>query len=183
MQKEMKTIFLRCYILGAAMLILHGGSLSAQAAATASKPVDWENVPPALRDAFSKKPLDGKYDVSTHINPFYLRGDFDGDGIADYAVLVTEVVSHKQGILVWLSSVRNFVFLGAGTPIQYGAKPEDDLDFDEWRILGPNPADKTSSLELPPNLRHDAIFVEKSESASGVFYWSRGRFRWFQEGD
>src|SRR5260370_23281811 len=149
MQKEMKILFIKWWMLGAALILLSSFA-HAQTAATQSKPVDWENVPPALRDAFSQKPLDGKYDVNTRINPFYLRGDFDGDGTADYAVLVTEVASHKQGILVRLSSIHKFVFLGAGTPIQYGAKPEDDLDFDEWRILGPNPADKISSLELPP---------------------------------
>jgi hypothetical protein len=150
---------------------------------TQPKSVDWENVPSLLRDAFSKKPLYGKYEISARINPFYLRGDLDGDGVADYSVLVTETASHKQGIYVWMSRTRAFVVLGAGQPIQYGAKAEDDLNFDEWKILGSNPADKTSSLELPPDFRHDAIFVQKSESASGLFYWSQGRFRWLQEGD
>ena len=175
--QKMKTVLILSYIL-ATILGVHPQTRTA-----VSQPVDWENVPPALRDAFSKKPFDGKYDVTARINPFYLRGDFDGDGIADYAILVTETATHKQGIAVLMSRSHNFVFLGAGKAIQYGAKPEDNLDFDEWRVAGTNSADKTSSLELPANFHGDAIFVEKSESASGLFYWNGSRFRWFQEGD
>lgn len=174
---KMKTVFMVGYILAIV------AAAYPQAGAAASQSVDWENVPPALREAFSKKPLDGKYDVTARINPLYLRGDFDGDGIADYAILVTEIATHKQGIAVWLSRGRHFVLLGAGKPIQYGSMPEDDLNFDEWRILGTNPADQTSSLVLPRNFSGDAIFVQRAESASGLFYWSGGRFRWLQEGD
>jgi len=151
--------------------------------AGAGTQIPWENFPPKLREVFSGKALEGTYDVSDRINPLYLRGDFDGDGIADYAVLIVHLQTKKRGIAVWLSSKQKMVILGAGVPVQYGQGREDDLNFDRWRITGKNPADVSSSIELPPALHSDAIFVEKLESASGIFYWKAGRFLWFQQGD
>jgi len=123
------------------------------------------------------------YDVSDRINPLYLRGDFDGDGLADYAILTVQVKTKKRGIAVWLSATNKMTTLGAGSPVQYGQGREDDLNFDRWRIVGNNPADVSTSIQMPPGLHADAIFVEKLESASGIFYLKRGKFLWFQQGD
>ena len=142
-----------------------------------------EDVPPKLRDALASKPFGDRYDASFRINPFYLRGDFDGDGIADYAMLVVDIKTQKRGIAVWLSSRREVVILGAGSPVRYGDQREDDLDFDVWRVTGTNLFDKSSSIETPPSFHGDAILVEKSESASGIFYWKSGHFVWLQQGD
>src|ERR1039458_3175657 len=122
-----------------------------------------ENMPPQIRSAFGSKPFDGAYDLSDRINPFYLRGDFDGDGIADYAVLIKQTKTGKKGFAVWLSSTRKVIILGAGEPVQCGATRSDDLDFDQWRIAGANLFDTSSSYELPAGLRSDAILVLWSE--------------------
>jgi hypothetical protein len=143
----------------------------------------WENMPPQIRSAFASKPIDGHYDLSDRINPLYLRGDFDGDGIADYAVLVKQAKTGKRGIAVWLSSKRKVIVLGAGESVQCGAARSDDLDFDRWRVISANRFDTSSSYELPSGLRRDAILIVWSEGASGVYYWKAGSFRWFQEGD
>lgn len=145
--------------------------------------IQWESIPPKLREAFAAKPFGDLYDVSDRINPLYLRGDFDGDGTADYAILVVQIKTKKLGIAVWLSSRHQVVILGAGVPVQYGADRNDNLDFDRWRVTGTNAFDKSSSIELPAGFHGDAIFVEKTESASGIFYWKSGRFMWLQQGD
>jgi hypothetical protein len=145
--------------------------------------IPWDNMPPKIREAFASRPIDGVYDLSDRINPLYLRGDFDGDGIADYAVLITQVGTGKKGIAVWLSSKQQIVILGAGLPIQSLTDHADDLTFDHWRVTGKNMFDKSRSIEQPTGIRSDAIFVEWSESASGIFYWKLGRFQWLQQGD
>jgi hypothetical protein len=88
-------------------------------------------MPPKIRQAFASRPIDGVYDLSDRINSLYLRGDFDGDGVADYAVLVTRVGTGKKGIAIWLSSIGHVVILGAGVPIQSWPRREDDLNFDQ----------------------------------------------------
>ncbi len=39
-------------------------------------------------------------DPPVYVNPFYIRGDFDGTGPLDVAVLVVEKATGKRGILV-----------------------------------------------------------------------------------
>jgi len=46
------------------------------------------SLPPTLRESFDKSPQAKRYAFSVHINPFYLHGDFDGDGEPDTAVLI-----------------------------------------------------------------------------------------------
>jgi hypothetical protein len=35
----------------------------------------------------------------------------------------------------------------------------------------------------PPVLRGDALYVEKTESASAIIYWDGSTYRWYQQGD
>jgi hypothetical protein len=35
----------------------------------------------------------------------------------------------------------------------------------------------------PPKLLGEAIFIDASESASGILYWTGKEFRWYQQGD
>ena len=48
------------------------------------------SLPPDVWEALSKG---NAYAVEARINPFYLQGDFDGDGWRDTAVLVKERAS------------------------------------------------------------------------------------------
>jgi hypothetical protein len=42
--------------------------------------VTLSSLPPEVRDAFEKSPHAKRYQLSAHINPFYLHGDFNGEG-------------------------------------------------------------------------------------------------------
>jgi hypothetical protein len=57
------------------------------------------SLTPEIRAAFEKQLLK-RYLVSTQVNPFYLHGDFDGDGQADTALLIKERSSGKSGIAI-----------------------------------------------------------------------------------
>jgi hypothetical protein len=143
----------------------------------------WDDLPPALREAFGESPLAEVYDASDRINPLYLRGDFDGDGKVDYAILIKRKSDGKLGFAVWLSSRENPIILGAGSRVEYGASLEDHLDFDSWRVSSPNRFDSSTSIEQPKGFRRDCIFVQKGEDASGIFFFKAGKFHWLQEGD
>jgi len=42
-----------------------------------------------------------RYQLSAHLNPFYLHGDFDGDGRSDSALRIKERSSGKNGIAIY----------------------------------------------------------------------------------
>src|SRR5262245_25637162 len=95
---------------------------------------DWvqrKNVPVWVVQLFSAKKLDAQYEFAFSVNPFYLRGDFNGDGKSDIAILVRNKQSGKIGIAI-CHAVRNEIFfVGAGTAVGNGG---DDFSWMEvWR--------------------------------------------------
>jgi hypothetical protein len=114
------------------------------------------------------------------LNPFYLRGDFNGDKIADVAILVKEKQSGKIGIAIVHGASREVFFVGAGRTINGG---DDFAWMDVWKIyqrsyVGRGPGDRN-----PLKLRGEALLVEKTESASALIYWDGKAYRWYQLGD
>lgn len=131
------------------------------------------NIPEKMRASLTAAEFQKKYKAAAFMNPFYLRGDFDGDGRADYVFLVIAKPSCKKGIAVWLSSRPGMQVVGAGQPFRLAAGAEDDFSFfDSWQVA-----------EGPRALKREAIRMEKSESAGGIIYWIGTRFAWRQEGD
>jgi hypothetical protein len=72
------------------------------------------NLPLAVSRRFQAESFLAKYDVSNKLNPFYLRGDFDGDGFPDYAVLVVNRTTKAVGIAMVRSRAKHIEVLGAG---------------------------------------------------------------------
>jgi hypothetical protein len=90
------------------------------------------DIPKMIDKAIANESLAKKYELSYRTNPTYLRGDFDGDGKIDVAVLVEERSRRKIGIAI-ISGVNNKVTIfGAGTAIGNGG---DDFEWiDSWGI-------------------------------------------------
>ena len=63
------------------------------------------NLPTELRDLYEQK-IKPAYSIRTDLNPFYLKGDFDGDKIQDYAISDVEKKSDKKGILIYHSGTK-----------------------------------------------------------------------------
>jgi hypothetical protein len=122
--------------------------------------------------------MSSTYHVSGRINPFYLRGDFDGDGKQDYAVLVTG----KEGrdiIAVCRATARTPLILDdASLPINMADRP-----FDAWMVYPKGVVGPGVEAGPPPKLKGDALLVIWSESASGLLYWNGKKFQWYQQSD
>jgi hypothetical protein len=144
------------------------------------RPVDF-NVPEVVQERAEREHLFEKYRVRDAVNPFYLRGDFDGDGKLDYAVLVESKTNHKRGIALFLTSQRLIRVLGAGT--KFTNAGDDFAWMDAWSVYGKRPVERGADEGPPPKLIAEAILVEKSESASALIYWDGKTFRWYQQGD
>lgn len=111
-----------------------------------------------------------------------IRGDFDGDGRPDYAVLVTQQSSRERGFLLVFADGRTVV-AGAGRLVEYGAARYRDLNFDQWELHPRSQPVESAGDQKPLKLHVDALLVSCRESASGLFYWHGGRVRWYQQGD
>ncbi len=74
-------------------------------------------------------------EVSMDANPYYLRGDFDGDGKVDYAVAVRGRMTKRNGVLVCAGNHRVFV-LGADQPLHppFSDMPDDNFFAPNWAV-------------------------------------------------
>jgi hypothetical protein len=135
------------------------------------------NVP--LEVTRCMKSLGTAYEISGKINPFYLRGDFDGDGKPDYAVLIRKDDS-QQGVMICRSVAAKPTVLGAGAEFNQ----MKDLNFNAWQV---HPKGRRVEQGVgegkAPTLIGDAILIEWEESASALVYWDGKRFIWYQQGD
>ena len=136
------------------------------------------NIPEVIDRAIANQPLAKKYELSHLVNPFYLRGDLNGDGKVDVAVLVKQRSTGKIGIAIINGATDKVTVLGAGTAIGNGG---DDFEWmDSWEMLSKDRMDSGTSV---PKLRGDALVVSKSEAASALIYWNGKRYVWLQQGD
>jgi hypothetical protein len=118
------------------------------------------------------------------LNPFYQRADFDGDGHADYAVLVREPASGRLGIAFIDGRTRSVRVLGAGFPIVAGSERGEDFNWmDAWLVFERGPVARGAGEGSPPKLRGDALLVEKTGAASALLWWDGKRYQWYQQGD
>jgi hypothetical protein len=136
------------------------------------------DIPESVKRAIANRSFAKNYDVSFHLSPFYLRGNFDADGKTDVAVLVKQRSTGKLGIAIVHGVTNKVIILGAGTGIGNGG---DDFEWmDSWEIY---PKDRVASGSTVPKLHGDALLVSKSEAASGLIYWNGQRYVWLQQGD
>jgi hypothetical protein len=134
-------------------------------------------IPERIEKAIANGRLAKEYDASFRVNPFYLEGDFNGDGKIDIAVLVKQRSTGKLGIAIIHGGTGKVAILGAGDGIGNGG---DDFEWmDYWQLYPKGRTGETTA----PRLRWDALLVGKSEAASALIYWNSHRYVWFQQGD
>jgi len=135
------------------------------------------NVPNAIVKAFHESSIDTLLAFSFHLNPFYLRGDFDADGKVDYAIMIKHRNTDKRGIAICLSSNKNVFIIGAGKHFGNG---DDFIWVDIWMVAEKLSGYKTNWEDKSLNMIGEGIMVEKSMSSSGMIYWNGKEFNWYQ---
>jgi len=138
------------------------------------------DIPEVINRAVTNGLLPKEYELSFRVNPFYLRGDFIGDGKADIAVLVKQRSTGKLGIAIINGATDKVTVVGAGNAIGNGG---DDFEWmDTWQVYSKARAIHEADRSVP-HLRGDALLVGKSEAASALIYWNGKRYVWLQQGD
>ncbi len=140
--------------------------------AQAGSGVDEYNVPTKVESCLKNS---SGLAINGEINPFYLSGDFDGDGRLDFAVQVLR--GKAKGILVCLSSRKTPLIVGAGSSLIWPAS--EKWRFDAWSIV---PKESTD-VSRPSKAKHDAILLDVKETANGLLYWDGSALRWEQLSD
>lgn len=139
------------------------------------------SIPPHVIAAFAKFPSADKYAFSAHINPFYVQGDFNGDGKLDTAILIKQKATGKLGFAIVHGGSTNVFVFGAGR--SFGNGGDNFSWLDAWYSYARGKVGQGAEESVPPKLAGDAIMVIKTESASAVVYWAGTQYRWYQQGD
>jgi hypothetical protein len=138
------------------------------------------SLPEGVLEVLKQMPHADDYVLSDHLNPYYLQGDYDGDGALDTAVLVRNKSSRKAGIAIVHGRTPAVALLGAGQDLE----GMDEFDWmDAWSSQPKGAVGIGVGEEQALALKGDAILAIKTEAASGLIYWDGKRFAWYQQGD
>ena len=154
-------------------LTLLGSTLSAQSIDPLATYRDW-NVPRWALEALGGQ-FRAQYEWYDLVNPFYQRGDFDGDRQVDLALIIRHRPTGKVGIAVVHRATRVVHIVGAGTPLGNGG--------DNFTWLGAWRVEDGLALNEIQDFRAEVLQVEKPESAGGLIYWDGKKHQWVQRGD
>lgn len=139
------------------------------------------NSPHWVAEEFQNSGLDKQYKLSSKINPFYLRGDFNGDKKTDIAILVEDIRTNKIGIAIFHYGESRSFIVSAGKKIGNGG---DDFEWmDIWNVYRNQPIRQGAGEGKPPVINAEALDVGKSQSASAIIYWNGKNYEWYQQGD
>lgn len=139
------------------------------------------DIPEVVKRAITSDPLAKKYDLSFRVNPFYLHGDFNGDGKIDVAVLVKQRSTGKLGIAIVHGTTHKVTVLGAGSGFGNGG---DDFEWmDSWEVYSKDRVANEAGEAGITRVRGDALLVSKNEAASALIYWNGKRYVWLQQDD
>ncbi|HEY7001294.1 MAG TPA: hypothetical protein VH330_06100 [Candidatus Udaeobacter sp.] len=139
-------------------------------------PAGLKDVPEVIKRAITNGLPE--YELSFRAKPFYLRGDFNGDGKTDVAAVIKQRSTGKRGIAIIRGGTEKVTILGAGTSIGNGG---DDFEWmDSWEVYS---RDRAAHSIRVPKLHGDALLVSKSETGSALIYWNGKRYVWLQQGD
>ncbi len=129
-----------------------------------------------------KSPKVAGLEIIEQINPFYLRGDFDGDGKPDYALQVRSRRKDGNGVLVCTG--RGSIFLlGSGIAgSRFSDMPHDNFLAPQWVVLTKEEVAALAPFES--NAPHP-VPVVKGEAIAMIWedgicliYWDGAKFRW-----
>ena len=105
--------------------------------------------------------------ISSRINPFALRGDFNADGEDDVALLMKSGITGKEGIVFLLSGKSAPIVIGAGRSFGNGG---DDFSWMDMWNLEPKRSSDGNHRGQSHSRRGQRIVLSREGSASALIY-------------
>jgi hypothetical protein len=139
--------------------------------------------PDPIESCLQNPAVKGHVAVDFKTNPYYLRGDFDGDGKPDYAVAIKGKKTRRNGVLICTARRQVFV-LGADNPLKppFSNMPDDNFVAPHWQALTREETKAlsgfTSTVPNPlPTPKGETIAMIWEDGIS-LIYWDGERFCW-----
>ncbi len=139
--------------------------------------------PDAVENCLQDPSVKRRVVVNFKTNPYYLRGDLDGDGEPDYAVAIKGKKTMRNGVLICTARKQVFV-LGADNPLSppFSNMPGDNFVAPHWQVLT---REETKALGKFATTVPNPLPVLKGETIAMIWedgisliYWDGERFRW-----
>lgn len=115
-------------------------------------------------------------------NPYYLRGDFDGDGEADHAVAVRGKKTRRNGVLI--CTAKGVYVVGADRVVTppFSNMPDDNFVAPQWATYSrketQNLGKFSSNVPRPvPVTKGDSIAMIWEDGIC-LIYWDGRQFKW-----
>ncbi|MCE5306443.1 MAG: hypothetical protein LLG20_02270 [Acidobacteriales bacterium] len=130
-----------------------------------------------------KSPVSSSVEVDLETNPYYLRGDFDGDGRVDYAVAVRGRKTKRNGVLVCAGNRKVFI-LGADQPLKppFSDMPGDNFLAPNWAVYSKAETEAlrafTSNVPVIPGKLYGESLAMIWEDGIALILWDGRAFRW-----
>ena len=143
------------------------------------------NIPRWVRSEFAAQQFNQRYEITYQLYPSSLKGDFNGDGKTDVAILVSEKATGKLGIAIihgkQAQAFKNrIVILGAGKPL--GTAGDDFKWMSLWSILKDKKLLSQNERLHLPQLHGSAIRAQKRDDGPGLIFWGGNKYEWAQLG-
>ncbi len=124
--------------------------------------------------------LSNSFVVKCYLKPCFLEGDFNGDGLPDYAVPLVKKGDMKRGI-IFLHKGEKPVVVGAGNSIGAG----DNFNWvNEWQVIKKNEFERTFGSDDPlSQLKGDGVKLEDGGGGSILIYWNGNSYTRYITGD
>lgn len=138
------------------------------------------SLPNSLVQRFEKSSLSKDYVLGYEaVNPFYLTGDFDGEGGMDYVIrLVSKKDKNKE---------EDAVFLARGEPRLLSRDIKETYPGPAWYVVSKKEKINLGAMDAagakPPKPTGDAIMMVTPASSTTLVYWDGNRFKLFWQGD
>jgi len=136
-------------------------------------------IPTRIKTCMESQALKA-YRIDSRVNPYYIRGDFDGDAKADFAVMIVGPNSTSSGLAICQGNGRHFI-LGAGSRPEFSHKKDDNFLSSDWEVLTlAEFRNQVYDKKAAANAKGEVILLSW-EDGSSYIYWDGTAYRLLSE--
>src|SRR5262249_18712771 len=141
------------------------------------------SLPELVRNCLEQPDVKGKVEIRTTKKPYLLKGDFDGDGLLDYAIAIRGPKTHRNGVLICTAKSKTDI-LGADAPKDppFSDMPGDNFVAPTWKVMSRREALKIYNYESDKPERAASpkgdVISMIWEDGICLIYWDGNRYRW-----